>query len=303
MHAAFKRLAEVALLHGGPAFFSRRRIGPGPLILAYHNILPEHAEPGQDTSLHLGRAVFARQLDILAESCEVVPLDMVLQAPNGDGRPRVIITFDDAYHGALSAGAAELARRKLPATFFVAPGFLGGRSFWWDVLAGPGGKGLPDGLRARALDEYQGRDERVRQWMASEGWEAREPEADCRCASEEAVRASLAHPGLTLASHTWSHPNLNRLEDAELKEELERPLRWLRERFQRVLPWLSYPYGLSNSRVEAMAREAGYSGALLVSGGWSQDPSRNPFAIPRFNVPAGLSLDGFRLRLAGLLCH
>lgn len=303
MRAALKRLAEATLLHGGPAFLSRRRIGPGPLILAYHNVLPEHARPGQDASLHLDQAGFARQLDVLAESCDVVPLEQVLTPRNGKGRPRVVITFDDAYHGALTAGVAELARRKLPATFFVAPGFLGGRSFWWDVPVAPGKAGLSDVLRARALEEYDGRDDRVRRWMASEGWEVREPDADCRCASEDTVRAALATPVITLASHTWNHPNLNRLPESEVRDELERPLGWLRERFEPVLPWLSYPYGLSNGRVEAMAQEAGYVAALRVSGGWSRDPSRNPFAIPRFNVPAGLSLDGFRLRLAGLFCH
>ena len=303
MRAAFKRLTETALLHGGPAVLSRRRLGPRTLILAYHNILPDDARPGRDRSLHLPRRAFAEQLDALREHCEVIPLGQALTGPGNGDRPRVAITFDDAYHGAATAGGAELVRRNLPATFFVAPGFLGGRSFWWDAIAVPGSPTLPDGVRSQALDGYAGRDEQVREWARRQGWSVEEPDPASRCSNEQDLLVALDHPAITFGSHTWSHPNLPRLAGTELEMELRRPLEWLRERFVRVLDWLSYPYGLASPSVEAAAKQAGYAAAVLVSGGWMRERTENPYAIPRFNVPAGISLDGFRLRLAGLLCR
>lgn len=302
MRSALKRLTEAALLYGGPAVLSRRRLGPRTLILAYHNILPETARPGRDGSLHLARGAFGEQLDALGEHCDVIPLGQALTPWTGD-RPRVAITFDDAYHGAVTAGAAELARRNLPATFFVAPEFLGGRSFWWDSIAVPGSAILPDSARSYALDTCAGRDEQVRQWARLQGWNLDEPDPAARCTHEQDLLVALDHPGITLASHTWSHPNLPRLAGTELEMELRRPLEWLRERFVRVLDWLSYPYGLASPAVETAAAHAGYAAAVLVSGGWMGEATANRFTIPRLNVPAGISLEGFRLRLAGMLCR
>lgn len=303
MRAALKGLAEAALLYGGPAALSRRRRGSRTLILAYHNILPDSGRPGRDESLHLPRHAFAEQLDALAEHCDVIPLGQALNGAGNGDRPRVAVTFDDAYHGAVTAGAAELARRNLPATFFVAPGFLGGRSFWWDSIVVPGSPVLPDLVRSQALDSYAGRDAQIREWARVQGWSLDEPDPASRCSTEQDLLVALDHPGITVGSHTWSHPNLPRLAGTELEMELRRPLEWLRERFVRVLDWLSYPYGLASPAVETAAKDAGYAAAVLVSGGWMGERTENPFVIPRFNVPAGISLEGFRLRLSGLLCR
>jgi peptidoglycan/xylan/chitin deacetylase (PgdA/CDA1 family) len=120
------------------------------------------------------------------------------------------------------------------------------------------------------------------------------------CGSSRSRRAA-GRPGITLASHTWSHPNLAALAAAELEDELQRPLAWLRERFTGVLPFISYPYGLSSPAVERAAADAGYEAALRIDGGWLRDGSVNRYAIPRLNVPSGISDAGFRLRCSGVL--
>ena len=69
------------------------------------------------------------------------------------------------------------------------------------------------------------------------------------------------------------------------------------------LLWLSYPYGLTSPTAAQAVERAGYVGAFLVEGGWLPRQQRfyHPFALPRLNVPAGLSVEGFQLRLSGLL--
>jgi peptidoglycan/xylan/chitin deacetylase (PgdA/CDA1 family) len=273
-------------------------------VLAYHNIVPEGETPAGDLSLHLSQRRFAAQLDALRRTHEVVPLSTLLDRAYAPTRkPRVVITFDDAYRGAVTAGVAELAARGMPATIFVAPHFVNGGSFWWDAFC-PDGEELPDSFRSHALEVLAGREADVRAWVEQVGGHApRVLPAHARAATIEELRAAVGHPGITLGSHTWSHPNLARSADADVREELERPLNWLRAHFDAVVPWIAYPYGISSPAVERAAAGAGYEGALRVSGGWLRQGELSRFALPRLNVPAGLSTHGFTLRTSGLLCR
>jgi peptidoglycan/xylan/chitin deacetylase (PgdA/CDA1 family) len=291
--------AEAVLARSGAARLLGSR--SGALVLAYHNVVPEGSPSEGDASLHLPQRAFAEQLDILVRTHDVVPLDtLVERGAQGSGRPRAAVTFDDAYRGAVTAGVAELAKRGLPATIFVAPAFVGGRSFWWDAVS-PAQDGAA--FRARALEELRGDDSRVRARARERGIPVVMPHPDNRAADEAELRAAVGNHGITLGSHTWSHLNLARTDGATLSEELVRPLEWLRERFAAVIPWLAYPYGLSSPAVARAAANAGYDGALRVTGGWVPDTPSSAFALPRLNVPAGLSADGFRLRMQGLLCR
>jgi peptidoglycan/xylan/chitin deacetylase (PgdA/CDA1 family) len=295
-----KRLIERGLVVSGAARLSRWRSGGRVIVLAYHNILPRGVPPVGDRSLHLPQEVFAAQLDLLRATHDVISLSEALaRGARSHPRPSVVITFDDAYRGAVTVGIAELARRGMPATIFVPPAFVDGGSFWWDVLTPPGAVAPPPAERARALEQLAGRTEAILEGLPPARLEAVPPHA--RCASLDELRQACAVPGITLGSHTWSHPNLAALRGAELMEELVRPLTWLRETFTAVVPYLAYPYGRATPQVEDAAEAAGYRAALRIDGGWLPRRQVNPFALPRLNIPAGLSLDGFSLRLAGLL--
>jgi peptidoglycan/xylan/chitin deacetylase (PgdA/CDA1 family) len=296
MNAALKRVAERSLTAGGVAAAARALRRGDALVLAYHGILPHGTPPGGEHSLHLPQREFARQLDALRRTHDVIPLD-ALEQPRAGGRPRIAITFDDAYAGAVTAGVDELARRGLPATYFVAPGLLG-RVPWWDALARGGV--LDADVRRHAIEVLGGRDEAVRRW-ADRRDAVPNPRAP-RIATEGELAAAARVPGIALGAHSWSHPDLRARDADDLADELARPLRWLRERFDCAAPWLAYPYGLASESVQGAAGEAGYRGAFRVDGGWMPRPPAgiHPHALPRMNVPAGLSLDGFRLRISGV---
>ncbi len=238
---------------------------------------------------------FAAQLELLAETHEVIPLSRVLEPTAASAhRPRAAITFDDAYRGAVTVGIEELAKRGLPATVFVAPGFVGGKTFWWDAIAGA--------PREWAVERLRGEDLEIRRQARPRGYPSTDLPDTFVAATEDELRRALEYDAVTLGSHSWSHPNLARLTAAELDGELVRPLDWLRERFDRVIPWLAYPYGRYSTRVAQAAAEAGYDAALRIDGGWLPRKVDEPYALPRLNVPAGMTVDGFALRLAGLLC-
>ena len=142
----------------------------------------------------------------------------------------------------------------------------------------------------------------MRAWAGEQGLELRDVPAH-QCAGGEAELRAAVAAGFTLASHTWSHPNLVKLGDGELAEELVRPQAWLRERFTNVRPWLAYPYGSADARVAEAARAAGYEGALRIDGGWLPrgGTEARRFLLPRQNVSRGLSRRGFELRVAGVI--
>ncbi|MEO8449794.1 MAG: polysaccharide deacetylase family protein [Gemmatimonadota bacterium] len=280
----------VALHNAGLA----RGPGSAQLVLAYHNIVPRGQPAVGDLSLHLPQDVFSAQLDLLTEHADVVSLERLLAGPNGGLRPRVAITWDDAYQGAVTVGVEELRRRNLPGTMFVAPGCLDGFAFWWDALADPA-RGLAGEVRTAALEEGAGLTTRVRAMAAAHGWTWREMPSYARTATEAEVRDAAGN-GLTLGAHTWNHPNLTRLTPDERRDELLRPLAWLGAA---GLPSLAYPYGLWNPAVAREAADAGYRAGFLIDGGWWAGTREDGFKIPRLNVPAGLSRDGFTLRLYG----
>ncbi len=271
------------------------------LILVYHNIVPDGEIARGDLPLHLARARFAQQLDILQETHRVVPLDSVLDPdPDTAAGPRIAITFDDGYRGALTAGIAELTKRGLPATVFISSALVGCPSFWWDAL--------PEHIRANTLSlrmfavtELAGDDSAVRSWAAREGLALREIPDHARPASEEELGMAASLPGITLASHSYAHRNLAKLAPQELSIDLLGSLRWLRRRFDAVLPWLAYPYGISSPAVRTAAADAGFEGAVEDTGGWVPRNVHDRFALPRLSIPAGLSIDGFALRITGLI--
>lgn len=291
-----KAVAESALVR----FVGTRRREPnGSLILAYHNVVPDRDGGHGDASLHMPWTQFLRHLDILQSDGRVLPLAEVLKAPSTTGGPGVAITIDDAYQGAIELAIPEIERRHLPCTVFVAPGLLGSRSFWWDEYAKPGA-GLHPRLRDAALRTHAGHAARVRAGLPAPAASPSLP-ASYRCADERLIGDLASSRCVTIGAHSWNHPNLAALAPEELALELSMPRDWVRQHFRNHVDVLAYPYGLSSHAVEQATAAAGYGAGLLVEGGWMEPTTANRWALPRLNVPASLSANGLRLRLAGVL--
>jgi peptidoglycan/xylan/chitin deacetylase (PgdA/CDA1 family) len=290
-----KRGVELGLCQSGVAALARRLRRHDVLVLAYHNVVPDGVEVRGERSLHIGQEQLHRQLTRLSRTHDIVPVDRIREP--GTGRARVVITFDDAYRGAVLLGGEVLADVGVPATIFVAPGLLGGQRFWWDLVSRDGE--MDDETREMALTALEGKAEAVLAGMVP----AAEPD-DGRyliSATEAELENALGMDGLTLGSHSWSHPNLTMLGQAELAEELGKSLEWLAGRYrERVIRWLSYPYGRWSPDVARATEAAGYGGAFRIEGGRLRG-EHPPFATPRLNVPAGLSVEGLSLRAAGLV--
>ena len=298
MHPLVKQPLEWAISSPTIGWMTQHRVRGKRLILAYHGIIPEGQTPAGDRALFVAQRDFAMHLDLLAAEADVAPLDRIDDP--GDGRPRVAITFDDAYSGAVNEGVGELVKRNLPATIFVAPGRLNGHVFWWDALS-TRHEALDERVRHHALHELAGADERVRAWAASTGLPVSGSQPPyLRAATRGELDAALAFPGITVGSHTWSHRNLAALGVDDVDDEVRDSREWLRAEFgDKAIDWLAYPYGLDSNDVHRSVAKASYAGALRIGGGWHSPTDVSPLARPRFSIGSGLSVAGLRARLNG----
>jgi peptidoglycan/xylan/chitin deacetylase (PgdA/CDA1 family) len=263
-------------------------------VLAYHNIVNDRSLSVGDVSLHLPLTQLESHLEMMKQEADLVDLGTLLEAHGLPGR-RVAVTFDDAYWGALNLGVPACLRAGCTPTVFIACGLLG-RFPEWDVLADAGRWSAEE--RRRFLEERR-------------GLQPGEPvsigrlvDPDHRIATPEEVRVAFRESAFFPGNHTFRHANLGSLDDEEVRTEIELGAQSLMALVQgHPVPWLAYPYGIAPRNLSVVA-SSGVPVAFRVDGGWSNASTRpDRHAWPRWNVPSGLSAEGFRARLRGWLCR
>ena len=116
----------------------RRRIvppGPGPTILMYHRIASPRVDPW-GLAVHPDR--FDQHLAVLRRTRHPLPMSEFVSRLERGTLPgkAVAVTFDDGYVDNLREASPRLASAQVPATLFLATGFVGQRyEYWWDELA------------------------------------------------------------------------------------------------------------------------------------------------------------------------
>ena len=119
----------------------------------YHRVIEKDVDPW---SLSVTPTNFAEHLMVLKRHAFPIPLKQLVKAHLDHDIPDrgTVVTFDDGYANNLFNAKPLLERFDVPATVFVATGYLGHqREFWWDeldrVLFSPGR--LPESLKLRVL--------------------------------------------------------------------------------------------------------------------------------------------------------
>ena len=105
------------------------------LILMYHRVAEEASDPW---SLCVAPEHFAGHLQVLRKFARPVKLQDVVHSLSNGREPApwsVTVTFDDGYSDNLYCAKPLLERYDVPATVFLATGYLGSdREYWWDAL-------------------------------------------------------------------------------------------------------------------------------------------------------------------------
>lgn len=110
------------------------RQAPAFAILTYHRV----NDDGDPFFRALSSGVFEHQVRYLAQNYLVLAVEDLVErlATRTVPRNAVAITFDDGYRDTLTHAAPILSRYRLPATVFLATGFIGTKQVpWYDRLA------------------------------------------------------------------------------------------------------------------------------------------------------------------------
>jgi peptidoglycan/xylan/chitin deacetylase (PgdA/CDA1 family) len=238
----------------------------------------------------------------------------------------LVVTFDDGYADNLQVAAPLLARHGVPATLFVATGYLDGGTMWNDLvihafrssrrpaldLSAVGLKAFP----LASLDERRAALARV--LPALKYRPAHEREADARAILRIAEvdppsppmldrpsLPALARFGVDVGAHTVTHPILAALAPADAEREIIDGKRDLETTLGHAVPLFAYPNGKPGrdytAEHVAMVRKAGFTAAVTTAQG-AAGPHDDVFQLPRFTpwVQHPLKFDLLMLRNVAL---
>jgi peptidoglycan/xylan/chitin deacetylase (PgdA/CDA1 family) len=108
----------------------------------------------------------------------------------------------------------------------------------------------------------------------------------------------MARAGITIGSHTLSHPHLTQLDTATLAHELTAARAAIAAETGVDTTLFCYPHGDFDGRVRAAVRDAGYRLACATRPG-AVTAASDPLAVPRTFVARDDSLADFARKLAG----
>lgn len=279
---------------------------PTLTILIFHRVLSaiDPLRPGEPDV-----AVFARLMRLVAQNFVVLPLPEAVNCLTAGRLPRraCCITFDDGYADNLLNALPVLEAHRLPATVFVATGYLdGGRMFNDTVIDAIGATPttlldlseldlgtypLGDTAAKRAaigaiLAAFKRRTPKVRDPQARRFLEltgcASLP-SDIMLSSDQLLE--LTRRGVGIGGHTVAHTILTTLDDGQALEEMLAGKRRLEAITGRSVDSFAYPNGRPGrdyaERHVGLVRKAGFACAVTTEFGvarWSSDI----FQLPRF---------------------
>lgn len=133
-------------------------------------------------------------------------------------------------------------------------------------------------------------------WVADAGKDAAGRPLDDMLTWGQAREA--AQTGIEIGGHSHSHPQLDQLRDAELRQELRKNKGLLEEKIGSPVATMAYPYGYSSARVRREVYKAGYFAACAVSNTIAAD-RHDMLAIPRLTVARHTTINMFRRAVEG----
>ncbi len=117
---------------------------------------------------------------------------------------------------------------------------------------------------------------------------------------EGQLRHAVGRGSLMVANHSWSHPNVTTLNEADLHREISAAQGWLERSGLPVLRWFAFPRGAFNTETVHAAKESCH--ALFSATAHRTDPALLPRTeinaldnnLARFTLKTGLGGHPFR---------
>ena len=297
---SFLTSAISSLAHALPATRANRL-----MILIYHRV---HARPDPMFRSETTAETFDWHMAALRRHCHPVPLLEGVRALQSGTLPAraVTVTFDDGYADNAAVALPILQRHDVPATFFVASGYLNGGRMWNDsiieaIRRAPAAElDLTEfGLDRVTLGSEEARGPVVEALIRSIKHRPpaeRQALVDGLCSrigarlpddlmmSDAQVR-QLAEAGMEIGAHTVSHPILLKLSDAAARNEIDGSRQALQAITGKDIRAFAYPNGKPGEDYTARDRDIveslGFETGLSTTWGAASATS-DRFQLPRF---------------------
>ena len=293
------------------------------LILTYHRFSRE-ADPSK-----ISADQFAAHLEYLKKYNRVLSLSEAAERLRNEKplpRGATVITIDDGYRDAYDVAFPILKQFEMPATLYVVTDFLDGKCWLWtDLMRHVLTETKKDFLRLefengesietklqneqQRLDTANRVNRRLKQ-MSNERKNAKIKEITdvlevkipalpsekfAPVSWEQALEMDAS--GLSIESHTVTHPILTNINKAELDFELQTSKKRLETALGRTIENFCYPNGTLDAQVSQAVENAGYKCAVTTRYGFNGKQA-NQFALNRIDALAAIenfaqSVSGF----------
>jgi len=233
-------------------------------VLMYHRL--GEARNDWEARYAISPANFAAHMRALAtKGYRAVGIDALVDWLEG-GPPllegALLVTFDDGFRGVREHALPVLEALRWPFTVFLVSDLIGGEDVWTRA-ANPAGVTYP------LLDAEEIRD--------------------------------MQRRGVSFHSHTRAHASLPTLDDSALADQLAGSRAALASLLGHEVPYLAYPFGHLDERVESATRAAGYRAAFSTQSGFNRREV-NRFRIRRLDI-YGTDSPAMLLRKVRLGCN
>lgn len=297
------------------------------IVLMYHDISEDEDKIEAWTVVR--KSHFVRQMEYLSSHFDVVPLEEAIAQmghPEGDQKPKVVITFDDGYAGYKEILLSVMKSMDIPVTLFLSTQSIQDQTlYWYDrvISALQGDEAIHLNLNPLSLGSY-----RFNQCRGAENW--REIERLLRDLkilnpkikenaveyilknlngsqkrdshritplSMEALRELAECPLITIGAHSHGHNILTHLTKEDVRKDVETSKLLLEKWIDRPVRYFSYPNGSYDDHVVHALKETGFECSVTtVARPWGKGDSF--FAIPRIGIGRYDSFDLFKIKVS-----
>ncbi|MGA9422485.1 MAG: polysaccharide deacetylase family protein [Rhodanobacteraceae bacterium] len=267
------------------------------------------------------RESFDQQLAYLKRNCDVIAPADIDEARKDARSLHVLVTFDDGYRDNYEVAFPALQRHGIPATFFIATGFIDQpRLPWWDEIAAivrfsPRDTLELDGWLSEPLPIRLGERQQtietllalykslptaraksfIHDLRASAAAPTTQPAAERLWMTWDMIRDLAAH-GMTIGGHTVNHVVLANASREEQRREISACTQRIEHEVGLPVRYLAYPVGgrdTFNADTLECLRQAGIRYAFSYYGGYATAES-HPYDMPRMAMEPYIDREWFR---------
>ena len=289
----------------------------GAIILMYHSVAAEETRRWIDPGNHISTAIFEEHMKFLAAKRNVISMDSLTTSiknkkPLPDGA--TVITLDDGYLDNLINAAPILKKYNLPATIYLATGYIGREENQWiDQLYTCFNERTRNKLVISEISDNQMvLDDSDSIWAAYSKIAKYLIESTYKQKAQvltsiekqllpknkptkltmnwDDVRALVNNnKNITLGSHTDNHIDLSSLDEKAVELELKTCSEDIERETGREPVHFSCPYSRFSEYLPKILENMGYRSSVSDSSDIFINSKSNPYTLGRVEAPASLS--------------